>query len=62
LNFEVNNQSYLLSFNPGDGRWYLLTPSITVGIRAIPVINDDELGFVANIVVPVGNAGTASLN
>ena len=62
MNFEVNNQSYLLSFNPGDGRWYLLTPSITGGVRAIPVINDDEMGFVANTVVPVGDAGAASIN
>jgi hypothetical protein len=52
----------MLSFNSDDHRWYLLTPSITGGVKAIPVINDDELGFVANTVVPVGDAGSASIN
>ena len=62
LRFEVNGQSYMLSFNSNDHRWYLLTSSITGGVRAIPVINDDELGFTANVVVPVGDAGAASIN
>ena len=52
----------MLSFNSDDHRWYLLTSSITGGVRAIPVINDDELGFTANVVVPVGDAGAASIN
>ncbi len=28
LRFEVNNQSYMLSFNRDDGRWYLVTSGI----------------------------------
>ena len=52
----------MLSFNRDDGRWYLLTPGVTGGVKAIPVINDDELGFVANVVVPVGDGGQASMN
>ncbi len=51
----------MLSFNREDGRWYLLTPGITGGVKAIPVIND-EFGFVANVLVPVGDAGAASGN
>ena len=62
LRFEVNGKSYLLSFNRVDGQWYLLTAGITGGIRAFSVINDDELGFVANVVVPVGDAGAANVN
>jgi len=62
LRFEVNHQSYMLSLNNENGRWYLLTPSITGGVRAIPVINDDELGFVSNVVVPVGDAGAANIH
>jgi len=61
LRFEVNHQSYMLSLNNENGRWYLLTSSITGGIKAIPVI-DDEFGFVANTVVPVGDAGSAIVN
>jgi hypothetical protein len=51
----------MLSFNREDGRWYLLTPGITGGVKAIPVIND-EFGFIANVLVPVGDAGAASGN
>jgi hypothetical protein len=51
----------MLSFNRDDGRWYLLTPSFGA-VKAIPVINDDELGFIANVVVPVGDAGAANIN
>ena len=50
----------MLSFNRDDGRWYLLTPSFGA-VRAIPVISD-EFGFVANTVVPVGDAGPAIIN
>ena len=51
----------MLSLNREDGRWYLLAPAITGGVRAIPVIND-EFGFVANVVVPVGDAGAANIH
>jgi len=61
LRFEVNKQSYMLSFNREDGRWYLLTPSIAGGIKSIPVINDDA-GFVQNLVIPVTDGGQASIN
>jgi hypothetical protein len=61
LRFEVDDQSYRLSFNREDGRWYLLTAGITGGVRAIPVVND-EFGFVANTVVPIGDAGAANTN
>jgi hypothetical protein len=61
LRFEVNNQSYMLSFNREDGRWYLITSAIDGRMKAIPVISDD-FGFVPNIVVPVGDGGQASIN
>ena len=51
----------MLSFNSEEGRWYLLTPRFGA-VKAIPVINDDELGFVANVVVPMGNSGQAGIN
>ena len=31
-------------------------------MKAIPVINDDEAGFVPTMVVPVGDGGQASTN
>jgi hypothetical protein len=61
LRFEVNNQSYMLSFNRDDGRWYLITSGIDGQMKAIPVIND-EFGFVANMVVPMGDTGQAGIN
>ena len=62
LRFEVNNQSYMLSFNREDGRWYLITSAAGGRMKAIAVINDDELGFMPNMVVPVGDGGQASIN
>ena len=61
MRFEVNGQSYRLSFKPDDGRWYLLTPSFG-GVKAIPVVNDDSILAAANVVVPIGDAGAANLN
>ena len=58
----MNHQSYMLSFNRDDGRWYLITAGVGGRMRAIPVINDDELGFVANMVVPMGDSGQAGVN
>ena len=52
----------MLSFNRDDGRWYLLTPSITGGVTAIPVVNDDAILAAANVVLPIGDAGAANLN
>ena len=62
MRFEVNGQSYLLSFNPYEGRWYLLTPNLTGGVKAIPVLSDDEIGMTFNLVVPSGDEGQASTN
>ncbi len=52
----------MLSFNREDGHWYLVTSGITGRMKAIPVINDDELGFIPTMVVPVGDGGQASIN
>jgi hypothetical protein len=52
----------MLSFNNDDNRWYLLTARFDGRMKAVPVMNDDELGFVANMVVPVGDAGSAVIN
>jgi hypothetical protein len=51
----------MLSFNRDDGQWYLVTSGIDGAMKAIPVIND-EFGFVANIVVPMGDSGQAGIN
>jgi len=51
----------MLSFNSEDGRWYLLTPNFGA-VKAIPVINDDVIGFVENVVFPIGDAGQAIIN
>jgi len=62
LRFEANGQSYMLSFNREDGRWYLLTATITGGVKAIPVVNDDGIIAAANVVVPIGDPGAANVN
>jgi hypothetical protein len=61
LRFEVNGQSYVLSFNPNEGRWYLLTPGIDGRVKAIPVL-EDAAGFIPNIIVPMGDEGPAVVN
>ncbi|MGC2109026.1 MAG: hypothetical protein WA655_05875 [Candidatus Korobacteraceae bacterium] len=62
MRFEVHDQSYMLSLNRDDGRWYVITAGIGGRMKAIPVINDDELGFVANMIVPMGDTGQAGVN
>jgi hypothetical protein len=61
LRFDVNDQTYMLSFNNDDRRWYLLTSGVDGQMKAIPVIND-EIGFVANVVIPMGDTGQAGVN
>ncbi|HZP22481.1 MAG TPA: hypothetical protein VFB04_03470 [Terriglobales bacterium] len=62
MRFEVNNQSYMLHFDRENGRWYLVTTAAGGRMKAIPVVNDDEIGFVPNMVIPVGDGGQASIN
>jgi len=52
----------MLSFNRDDERWYLITMGVGGRMKAIPVINDDEVGFVANMVIPMGDPGQAGVN
>ncbi len=61
MGFDVNGQSYVLSFNSGEGRWYLLTPNSDGSVKAISVL-DDAAGFIPNIVVPMGDEGQAVVN
>ncbi len=61
MRFEVNNQSYMLSFNNDDGRWYLITAGVDGRMKAIPVISD-EFGFVPRAVIPMGDTGQAGVN
>ncbi len=35
----------MLHFDKDHGRWYLVTSGIDGRMKAIPVINDDEIGF-----------------
>jgi hypothetical protein len=51
----------MLSFNRDDGRWYLVTEGIDGQMKAMAVISD-EIGFVANVVVPMGDSGLAGIN
>ena len=57
----MNGQSYMLSFNNDDRRWYLITAGIDGRMKAIAVISDD-VGFVARAVVPMGDSGPAGVN
>jgi hypothetical protein len=52
----------MLHFDREQGRWYLVTTGVGGRMKAIPVINDDELGFMPTMVVPVGDGGQASIN
>ncbi len=62
MRFEVNNQSYMLHFDSDHGRWYLITSASDGRMKAIAVTNDDEIGFIPNMVIPVGDGGQASIN
>ena len=52
----------MLHFDREHGRWYLITSGPSGRMKAIPVVNDDEIGFVPNMVIPVGDGGQASIN
>jgi hypothetical protein len=39
MQFEVQGQNYFLQFNPGEGRWYVLKPTIE-GLQGMIVLDD----------------------
>ena len=52
----------MLHFDSDRGRWYMVTSGIDGRMKAIPVISDDDIGFMPNIVIPIGGEGQASVN
>jgi hypothetical protein len=52
----------MLHFDSDKGRWYLVTSGIGGRMKAIPVITDDDIGFIPNMVIPIGNDSQASIN
>ena len=58
----MNNQSYMLHLDRDHERWYLVTSGIDGRMKAIPVISDDYIGFMPNMVIPMGDGGQASIN
>ncbi|HSY12196.1 MAG TPA: hypothetical protein VK976_08415 [Verrucomicrobiae bacterium] len=62
MRFDVHNQSYMLHFDSDKGRWYLVTSGIGGRMKAIPVITDDDIGFIPNMVIPIGDDSQASIN
>jgi hypothetical protein len=52
----------MLHFDKDHGRWYLVTSGIDGRMKAIPVITDDDIGFMPNMVIPMGDEGQASVN
>ncbi|HYE24357.1 MAG TPA: hypothetical protein VEG32_04075 [Clostridia bacterium] len=50
MHFEVNGQRYFLNFNPGEGRWILLTPTLR-GIRRIDIL-DDNAPMIGAVLIP----------
>lgn len=62
MNFQVHDQMYVLHFNTEKERWFLITEKVTGGMKAIPVINDDDASFTPNVVMPIGGEGQASVN
>ena len=62
MKFVLNNQAYVLHYDDEKSRWYLVTTGVGGRMKAIPVINDDEQGFIPTMVVPIGDGGQASMN
>lgn len=50
MHFEVNGQRYFLNFNPSEGRWMLLTPTLR-GIRRIDMV-DDNAPMLGAVLIP----------
>jgi hypothetical protein len=50
VQFEVRGQPYFLSFVAEEGRWFVFTPT-SKGVQRIPVVDDEALPFVGNVVI-----------
>ena len=53
MQFEIRGQPYFLSFVAEEGRWFVFTPT-SKGVQRIPVVDDDALPFVGNVLVDEG--------
>ena len=52
----------MLHFDKDHGRWFLVTSGIDGRMKAIPVISDDEVGFIPSMIIPIGDEGHAPIN
>jgi hypothetical protein len=52
----------MLHFDSDRSRWYLVTSGIGGRMKAIPVITDGDIGFMPEMVIPMGDEGHASIN
>jgi hypothetical protein len=52
----------MLHFDRDHGRWYLVTAGIDGRMKAIPVLTDNDIGLMPNMVIPMGDEGQASIN
>ena len=59
MHLDVNEHSYLLTFNHQEGRWYVLTPNFG-HMQAVRVINDDDAAMTVD--VTMDGEGQAIIN
>jgi len=59
LQFDVNEQNYFLTFNPSEGRWYVLTHNFG-HMQSVRVINDDDAAM--TVEVTMGGEGPTTIN
>ena len=59
MHLDVNEHSYLLTFNHAEGRWYVLTPNFG-HMQAVRVINDDDAAVTVD--VTMDGEGQAIIN
>ncbi len=57
----MNGQNYFLNFVPEKGRWFLFKPT-RHGIRALPVVNDDDPHLIIPDAIEVEDADTETVN
>jgi hypothetical protein len=52
----------MLHFDSDKSRWYMVTSGVGGRMKAIPVLNDDEIGYMPTMVIPIGDEGQPSIN
>ena len=61
MQFVINGEQHFLSFVPEESQWFVFRPTPR-GFYLVPVVHDDQVPFVGNVVVNTEDEGPKTIH